>query len=571
MQAMSHRFKGCLMLLLAALISSGCATRSEPREPIRIKVGSEARQSVDPRLFGQFFEKPCGRETGPESATDEHGALRPEIVAMLEKMHIPVVRFPAGTDIDFTDWTDMISNVPGRAPERPMTKGHEGRVVSNRFGFDEYFRLRDEFGWDAILVVNLLDALAKRKSVAEAAQHAAGLVAYVNAPVGSKLPDGMPDWPAVRAKNGHPKPYGVHVFQLGNEWWNGRFPEEAKKAAGTTNPVALAAWYRECILAYADAMRAVDPSIEFIVDGYMGNGLEKTLLPDPDVRRRVKYVAYHKYAPGQASQVHLEQGKYVEPGKLSARDWWLLWSTTPGDYDNHGLNIALGARIQATRALGYEIAITEWNWAAWGYGKSQPLRECDWHHAGAIGVAGFLNGVIRQADAIRIATQSMLVGHIWDLPAIHYGRKPPAYYSSQGMVTTFYNLHHGDRVLDTQVADMPTVERSYYLDWGALPGTTALLDVVATRSERAIFVHAVNRSFDKNLPAEIDLGALGAPDGPATMHMLECVPVERVPEVHAWMSETSVPIRVTAGKVRFVFPCRTVAILEVPVKAVAAR
>jgi alpha-N-arabinofuranosidase len=570
---MSLISKTGFLLMSSALAFCGCVTGLKSREPIQIRVGAEARQSVDPRLFGQFLEKPCGRETGPEAGSDDHGALPPEIVAMLQKMHIPVVRFPAGTDIDFTDWTDMISNVPGRAPERPLTTGHEGREVTNRFGFDEYFRLRDECRWDTILVVNLLDGLAKRKPLDVAAQHAAGLVAYVNAPVGAKLPAGMPNWPAVRAKNGHPRPYRVQTFQLGNEWWNGRFPEETRKAVGTDDPAALAAWYRKCILAYIDAMRAVSPSIEFIVDGDMGNGVETTLLRDPELRRRIKYVTYHKYTPGQASHVRLDQDKYVDPGKLSPRDWWLLWSTTPGAYDDHGRNIGLGARIQATRALGYEIAITEWNWAAWGFGKSQRLQGCDWHHAGAIGVAGFLNGVIRQADAIRIATQSMLVGHAWDLPAIHYDweGKVPAYYSSQGMVTTFYNLHHGDRVLDVDVSNMPTVERSYYLDWGAMPGTTALLDVVVTRSDRAIFVHAVNRSFDKDLSAEIDLAALGVPDGTATMHVLECVPVKRVPEVHAWMSETSAPVQVMAGKVKFVFPCRTVAILEVPVKASAAR
>ena len=47
--------------------------------------------------------------------------------------------------------------------------------------------------------------------------HIAGLVAYCNAPLGAKLPKGMPDWPAVRAKNGHPEPYNVRIWEIGNE------------------------------------------------------------------------------------------------------------------------------------------------------------------------------------------------------------------------------------------------------------------------------------------------------------------------------------------------------------------
>jgi alpha-N-arabinofuranosidase len=559
--------KGGFMAFATALAFSGLAQGAETKEPIRIKISAEERQSVDPRLFGQFLERPSWGETGPEAAADKHGNLPPEIVTMLKKMRIPIIRFPGGTDIDYTDWTDMISNAPGRSPERPITKGYKGNDVSNRFGFDEYFRLAAELGWDAILVVNVRDGLAKKKTLSAAAQHAAGLVAYANAPLDAKLPDGMPNWPAIRAKNGHPKPYAVRVFQIGNEWYN--FAGDAKNGAGANDPAAIAAWYSKCIVAYADAMRAIDPSIELIMDGWMGNDVENTVFADPEIRRRIKYVTYHKYAPGPMSEAKRD-GRQVDPGQLSARDWWLAWSTLPGDFDDQGRNIGLGDRIKFARDLGYEIASTEWNWNGWGMhnGIQQPT-EFAYDHAAAIGVAGFLNGMIRQSDAIRIANQSMLVGHSWGIAAIHYdpAGKVPTYFNAQGMVTTFYNLHHGTRVLDVEVSGVPIIERPYYYDWGgAQPGKLALLDVVVTRHERAIFVHAVNHSFDEDLTAEIDLTAVGSKDGRATMHILECVPAEKMPAARAWMKETSQPVKVTAGKVRLAFPSRTVAILEVPVK-----
>ena len=72
-------------------------------------------------------------------------------------------------------------------------------------------------GAEPIIVVNFSQACQGSKPLGEAALEVSGLVAYCNAKQGAKLPSGMPDWPAVRAKNGHPEPYGVKYWQIGNE------------------------------------------------------------------------------------------------------------------------------------------------------------------------------------------------------------------------------------------------------------------------------------------------------------------------------------------------------------------
>ena len=51
-----------------------------------------------------------------------------------------MIRFPGGTDVDFMDWCDMIDNVPGQPPERPVSTGHRGHEVTNYFGYDEFLR-----------------------------------------------------------------------------------------------------------------------------------------------------------------------------------------------------------------------------------------------------------------------------------------------------------------------------------------------------------------------------------------------------------------------------------------------
>ena len=61
---------------------------------------------------------------------------------------------------------------------------------------------------------------------------AADLIEYLNAPADGEVtnPNGGVDWAEVRAANGHPEPYGVTRFEIGNEigyyrqtyWMDGR-------------------------------------------------------------------------------------------------------------------------------------------------------------------------------------------------------------------------------------------------------------------------------------------------------------------------------------------------------------
>ena len=184
------------------------------------RVREETLHKIDDRLFGQFMERPSWGEIGPEGAlvpgTNE---LQPEVLELIRRMEIPILRFPGGTDVDFLDWRDMLSNVPGRGAERPVSVGHQGHKVTNHFGYDEFLRLREDLESEAIIVVNFRDALLRKKPLQEAVLDAAGLVAYCNAPIGAELPDEMPNWPAVRAKNGHSEAYHVKYWQIGNETW----------------------------------------------------------------------------------------------------------------------------------------------------------------------------------------------------------------------------------------------------------------------------------------------------------------------------------------------------------------
>jgi alpha-N-arabinofuranosidase len=110
---------------------------------LAITIRNQILHKLDPRLFGQFMERPAfSGEIGPEAAVvpGTH-QLQPQAEKLIRAMQIPVLRFPGGTDVDFLDWTDMVDDVPGRAKaDRPISSPR-GNKVSNAFGYDEFLRL----------------------------------------------------------------------------------------------------------------------------------------------------------------------------------------------------------------------------------------------------------------------------------------------------------------------------------------------------------------------------------------------------------------------------------------------
>ncbi|MBE9138063.1 hypothetical protein IQ254_12830 [Nodosilinea sp. LEGE 07088] len=491
-------------------------------ESVSFTIRDRPVAQVNKRLFGHFLERASWGEPGPENSLQPGTQkIQPEAVDLMRQMNIPIIRFPAGTDVDFIDWRDLISNVPGRAPERPVTVGHSGHEITNQFGLDEYFQLRDELGVETILVTNFLDAVSAKVPLGEAALKAAGLVAYANAPVGAALPDAMPDWPAVRAKNGHPEPYNVEYLQIGNEVFGRKFRRRVREGTGLTEPAELSQWYLQCLKAYIDAIDAVDPTINLIIDGVMGDDIERTILADATIRDRVKYAAFHVYAPGGVSEV-TQAGNVVPAGTLSASDWWQALVAMPGAVGEDGMMLAFRNRIKFARSLGYKVAVTEWNWNGWGFEDLDLPPEVNWRLASGIGTAGFLNGLMRQGNEIEMACQSMLVGTTWDITSIRVdptGQRLP-YFLPQGQMTLFYNNYHGSTVLAVEPTNVLSYRQPFKIGWASRPEhNVAYVDLVATADEQTIYLHALNRSLDQDLSITLDFSEFSHVGNSVTHHL----------------------------------------------------
>ena len=170
---------------------------------------------------------PADNVSGFKAATIKH----------LKDLGIEIARWPGGNFVSAYDWRDGIGDRDRRPPRRELAwNGME----SNDMGVDDFVAFCRLIGAEPYLAVN--SGLGDAHSAAEE-------VEYVNGPATSRLG-------GQRAANGHPAPYGVKIWGVGNEMYG---PWQ---------------WGHMSIRQYAEkhnlmvrAMRKVDPSIKVIASG----------------------------------------------------------------------------------------------------------------------------------------------------------------------------------------------------------------------------------------------------------------------------------------------------------------
>lgn len=534
---------------------------------IEITVHDTVLHVIDRRLFGQFMERPSWGEIGPEAAlipgTHE---LRPGAKELLRGMRIPVARFPGGTDVDYIDWLDMIDNVPGRpiggasscptewAAERPVTTGHQGDRVTNNFGYDEFLRLCEELEMEPILVVNFREGLLDQDGPQKAAGHAAKLVAYCNARLQSDLSEDLAAWPGLRARNGRKAPYGVKYFQIGNETW--AFLRKATEER-----------YLSTLEAYLEAILAVDPAAQIIVDGQPGGLAAKVHRRFGD---RIAYFAVHHYQPWQIAEIR-RAGEGVDVEDLTPKDVWYAWVTVPA-VDADGQSILVRDELRQARALGYRVAMTEWNWNGW-WGQSLRNRvEFDSLFAKGVGAAGMLHAIMREGDVVRLAAQSMLIGDRWDIHAVACDRRggTPPYMVPSGQVSMLYCRYHGNQRLKVDLAGVPRYEQPYRMGGINPAPSVACLDVLATRNQETLYLHAINRHFERPLLVQVDVSALvRRPGQRGVLHVLEGR-LKNAPEPGEALAPGRIrdeAFEIAGNRFEVELPARTVSVVEIPLQS----
>lgn len=168
---------------------------------------------------------------------DNIQGFRPDTIALLKRLRSGMYRFPGGNFLSAYEWRDAIGD-PDRRP--PKWDYVWSALQPNDVGTDEFLTMCELLGVDAFISVN---------AGFGDAQSAAELVEYVNGAADTRMGK-------LRAANGHPAPYGVKWWGIGNEMYGPwQFGYMALKHYVIKHNM------------FAKAMRAVDPTITLLATG----------------------------------------------------------------------------------------------------------------------------------------------------------------------------------------------------------------------------------------------------------------------------------------------------------------
>lgn len=281
------------------------------------------------------------------------------------------------------------------------------------FGIDEFLKTTEEIGSEPLILLNYF---------IDNEQEAADLVEYLNAPCDDTHP-----WATKRAENGHPDPYNVKYFELGNEVYDYRFgvaPEE----------------YARRYLQFREAMKAVDPSIQLGIVLYTTE-LNRML---PIVNDKADFGIIHLY-PKSVKGDKLEQ---LPPSEIFS----FSLAVAPLRYQDLFQELLAATKEISGKEL--PLAITEYN-AGFAQDKPVPYR----HSLGAALInADLLSIFMKPEHKILMANQfhfsndffgmikseEDFMRHDYRKP-IHYIKRPSYY------IYELYNKHFGDTLIDVAV------------------------------------------------------------------------------------------------------------------------
>lgn len=409
---------------------------------------------IDPKIYGAFMEpiQISGRRGLPDSPrlntlygtlydpasplADENGFKKNYIDAMKE-LKITNIRWPGGNFLMGYNWQDGI----GPKDQRPARINMAwGGIDNNHVGTDEWFALNKSIGTENVVAVNLgLGTI----------QDAAYWVEYCNYPKGTYYSD-------LRAKNGHPAPYKVKIWDLGNEV-DGKPWELGHKNAEDYIEIAREA---------AKAMKAVDNSIDLVGCGsswYSLNAWDdwnrKILYGIGD---KIKYLSIHSY-----------------------------WENSPDYYSYMGASARVfDDRIKITAAEIEAVSTTQ------GFKNPIYLSVDEW---GAFGrnfmailpVAQSFNSFIRHADVVKMSNFTMLTSLLSsDPPKGVY--KSPLFYTFK-LFSTNCRGYAVDTYVQCDTFGTDKYKGIPYLD----------VSTVYSKEDKTVFLNVVNRHKDKSINTDI--------------------------------------------------------------------
>ncbi|MFT4145007.1 MAG: alpha-N-arabinofuranosidase [Mobilitalea sp.] len=174
---------------------------------IRLNINTKRKLGqINKEIYGHFSEHlgRCiyeGLYVGDNSDIPNTNGMRNDVVAALKEIKIPVLRWPGGCFADEYHWRDGIG--PKETRKRMINTHWGGVLEDNSFGTHEFMELCRQLECKAYINGNVGSGTVQEMSE---------WVEYLTF-------DGVSPMAELRAKNGHPEPWKVDYFAVGNENW----------------------------------------------------------------------------------------------------------------------------------------------------------------------------------------------------------------------------------------------------------------------------------------------------------------------------------------------------------------
>jgi alpha-N-arabinofuranosidase len=461
-------------LLKAAGVASAAATSGlgvpavarEDKERDLLAVDPKPLFELSPYLYMQFMEPLGVTDSSVDAAWDFIAdRWRPDVVEITKTLAPTLMRW-GGCFASYYRWREAVGSQSRR---KPMHNLLWGGIYNNQVGTHEFVDLCRQVGADPLIVVNFESdghpdwAVSPKGGDIRSgnAQEAAEWVAYCNDPDNAE-----------RIGHGRKEPYGVKLWQIGNETsYGGEFTAQTAAAKMVT---------------FAKAMRKADPGIELIAWGegdWVGPVCEAA-------GEYIQYIAYHNgFGPGgEGSPLH-----GIEYRKDPDLTWEYLLRARQ---QQEGKIRDMRERV---KKYGKPLAMTECHFGLPGRNRNEVLST--W--AAGVANATVMNVHERNGDVLKVATLADFCGTRWENNAVMIpvpgGR---SYLMPVAMVMSLYRKHTGKQAVKVT---------------GAPDG----LDAVASRSGDKVFLHVVNTNRTRSVQARFAVAGAKVSSGRAFWFALQ--------------------------------------------------
>lgn len=279
-------------------------------------------------IYGHFIEHlgRCvyGGIFDPGSPLADARGFRRDVLEAVKKIKCPVLRWPGGNFASAYHWENGV----GPVEKRPQLINYVwGGLESNHFGTDEFIEYCRALDTEPYLTVSLGTATL---------DEALNWLEYCNLDTPTR-------YALLRKQYGHPEPYRVKYWGIGNEVYG---PWQVGHCSASE--------YAEKLRQYAMFMKAVDPSIKIIAVGADNPEWDLTVLKHAG--KLIDYISLHQYHGSPDYYETVAAAYYVEerlqllahlirsvnlPQVKIAFDEWNVWYQVSAEKEGEEKRIVL--------------------------------------------------------------------------------------------------------------------------------------------------------------------------------------------------------------------------------------